>query len=387
MAMPVNVKEIISAAADTDAARGMSVNVCVFFDPTAPDDLFKCMHDAFQARSANASVRMDMYPESAYVLGPGTDLAVLVAGQGGLTGELARSIRDSGVPAVTVTTSPQAVKAKAAAAGRALEDLDVVAPAAEVDGGKLPADSDFNSEPYPLTVDRMENLLDRLGEWIVDTFREKRLAFALAFPFVRRPLAIDSVNATAAQNAGIGLVIIIPGADMPVMTLNQAKMLLQIAAAYDKTLGKERLLELAAVVGGGFACRAVSRQLVALAPGWGWAIKAGVGYSGTIAMGYAAIAYFERLEGDGTSVEVAMAAARTEAARVQEALRGASDPASAAFAVARTLAADAVSGAASLLVNGVPTAVGAVRGACADVRFDPAELGRRLKGALGVLAR
>ena len=97
-------------------------------------------------------------------------------------------------------------------------------------------------------------------------------AFALAFPFVRRPLSVDAVNATAVQNAGVGLVVFIPGADLPIMTLNQAKMLLQIAAAYGEPLGKERVKELAAVVGGAFACRSVARQIVAFVPALGWAV-------------------------------------------------------------------------------------------------------------------
>ena len=40
------------------------------------------------------------------------------------------------------------------------------------------------------------------------------------------------------------LVVFIPGADMPIMTLNQAKMLLQIAAAYGQPLSAERIKEL-----------------------------------------------------------------------------------------------------------------------------------------------
>ena len=122
---------------------------------------------------------------------------------------------------------------------------------------------------------------------------DKRLAFALAFPFVRKPLSLEAVNSTALQNAGVGLLVIIPGADMPVMTLNQAKMLLMIAAAYGEELNMERVKELAALVGGAFACRAVARQLVAFVPALGWAVKAAIGYTGTVAMGRAAIEYYE----------------------------------------------------------------------------------------------
>ena len=58
-------------------------------------------------------------------------------------------------------------------------------------------------------------------------------------------------------------------------------------------LGLARVKELAAVVGGAFACRAAARQLVAFVPALGWAVKAAIGYSGTQAMGRAAIEYYE----------------------------------------------------------------------------------------------
>ena len=80
-----------------------------------------------------------------------------------------------------------------------------------------------------------EQLRTKMGEWVVAAFREKRLAFAQAFDFVRKPLSMESVRSTAFQNAGIGLVIFIPGADFPIMTLNQTMMVIQIAAAYGPT--------------------------------------------------------------------------------------------------------------------------------------------------------
>ena len=149
------------------------------------------------------------------------------------------------------------------------------------------------SEPIVLTNEAKARLDVRMGQWIASACTDARLAFALAFPFVRRPLSVEAVYATSAQNAGVGLVIFIPGADMPIMTLNQAKMLLQIAAAYGKPLDEDRVKELACVVGGAFACRSIARQLVAIVPAAGWAVKAGIGYAGTFAMGKAAIEYFE----------------------------------------------------------------------------------------------
>lgn len=182
-----------------------------------------------------------------------------------------------------------------------------------------------SSEPIVLD-ERASALLDqRMGEWIIDACAEKRLAFALAFPFVRRPLSAESVFATSAQNAGIGLVLFIPGADMPIMTLNQAKMLLQIAAAYGQPLDARRVKELAVVVGGAFACRTAARQLTGLVPALGWAVKAGIGYAGTFAMGRAAIEYFEgggNIGGMASVVAAARDKAVDAAASVRATARG-----------------------------------------------------------------
>ena len=150
----------------------------------------------------------------------------------------------------TANEAPNAAAAEAASAAEAaIEDIEHALPV-ETE----PADA----EPIPLDAEGAATLDRRMGEWIIAACKDKRLAFALAFPFVRRPLALDAVRATSVQNAGVGVVVFIPGADMPIMTLNQAKMLLQIAAAYNQPLSAERIKELAAVVGGRF-CSATSR--------------------------------------------------------------------------------------------------------------------------------
>ena len=90
------------------------------------------------------------------------------------------------------------------------------------------------------------------------------------------------------------MAVFLPGADMPLMTLNEGRMLLQIAAAYGQPLDAQRIKELLVVVAGGFVCREIASELLGVVPGFGWAIKGGVAYSGTVAMGSAAIGYFEQ---------------------------------------------------------------------------------------------
>ncbi|MDR3307858.1 MAG: hypothetical protein LBS58_03030, partial [Coriobacteriales bacterium] len=140
--------------------------------------------------------------------------------------------------------------------------------------------------------ERYEGLFTLLGEWVVRTMPDERLALARAFGFIRAPLAIEITKATALQNGAIAAVFFIPGADLPVITLNQAKMLLEIAAAYDLPLGTARIKELAVLLAGAFGCRALARRLIGVIPVLGWAIRGAIGYTATIAVGTAAREYF-----------------------------------------------------------------------------------------------
>ena len=378
MQMPLNIGEVMKAAADTDAARMMPISLELFFDQDCGEDLRAFVSDAFATEAPKARVYMQDYPARKPELDFDTDLAVLVAGLSKNTGALCDRIRGLGVPVMIVTVMPELVREMAQANNHPLLPEDIVAPSAQVDGSGLPADHELNCEPYPLTVDRCRNLANRMGDWVVSTFREKRLAFALAFDFVRRPLSMDFTNATAVQNAGIGMVALIPGADMPVMTLNQAKMVLQIAAAYGQKLGRERAMELLCVVGGGFACRTLARQLVSVVPAFGWVVKGGVGFAGTIAMGCATIAYFEALEGEGMRPEDALGAARDEALKIKAEMAACESPAQAALAGARMLVQDAANAGIEKAKALVPSARGALQDICEYTNMNLADVGRNI---------
>ncbi|HEX2740443.1 MAG TPA: hypothetical protein VHM69_08355 [Rubrobacter sp.] len=137
-------------------------------------------------------------------------------------------------------------------------------------------------------------MIEELAPRIVRALDEDYLvALAKGYPPFRRAVCEEIVRHNARQNAVIGA-LPIPGADMPVMTANQARMVLNIAAAHDEDLSMDRAKELLGVLAAGFGLRAISRQAVKLVPVGGWAAAAVIGYSGTVAMGRATILYFER---------------------------------------------------------------------------------------------
>ena len=359
MNLPLDIPALISAATDIDAARNTPLAVSVFLDETAPGDVVGHVRSAFASAGARTRVTLG-YLEGGVAPEPygADDMAVIVAGASPSIGAAAAHIRSAGIPVMVVATAPAAVSRAAEAAGFPIPEGDLVAPhmtdptplgdaaatlsrrltagstesrpaeapaALEALEHAVPAEeAPAGAEPIALDEEAAATLDRRMGEWIIAACRDKKLAFALAFPFVRRPLSLDAVRATAIQNAGVGVVVFIPGADMPIMTLNQAKMLLQIAAAYGQPLSAERIKELAAVVGGAFLFRNIARTAVGVVPVLGWAIKGAVGFAGTEAMGRAAIEYFEA-GGDIVGVANVVQKARDEA--VEAAGKAASTPA------------------------------------------------------------
>ncbi|MEC4272586.1 hypothetical protein VJ923_05360 [Adlercreutzia sp. R25] len=368
MNLPIDIPALLKAATDIDEARNTPLAVSVYIDETAPGDVVGHVRSAFASAGAKTRVTIGYLDENLLADPYGADdMAVIVAGDSPRIGEQAAHFRNAGIPVMVATTLPHAVAEAAEKAGCAIPEGDIVAPdmtdpaplgdaaralarritagttandapseaaaeaaenAAEAIEGiecALPMETEpASAEPIALDGDAAATMDRRMGEWIIAACKDKRLAFALAFPFVRRPLSLDAVRATSIQNAGIGVVVFIPGADMPIMTLNQAKMLLQIAAAYGQPLSAERIKELAAVVGGAFLFRNIARSAAGVVPVLGWAIKGAVGFVGTEAMGRAAIEYFEA-GGDIVGVASVVQKARDEA--VEATSKAASTPA------------------------------------------------------------
>ncbi len=269
MRLPVDVRDIIRSGSEMRDEREKPIRIAVFVEVDSPDELLDVVQSRFRPYTANAYLHVEVAePGTRLVVDPSADAVVCLIGSGGAS--IVESLADARERAVP-----------AAAVALAEDSMEI---------------ADRIGHPYRDTFadpDAVRVVDVDLGEWLVERIGSKRLAMAHNFEFMRRAVAVEYIKNTAFQNAVIGAVAFIPGADMPLMTANQSKMLLQVAAAYGEQLGVERWKELAGVVGGAFVLRTIARQGVAFVPGFGWAIKAGIGYSGTVAMGYATIKYFE----------------------------------------------------------------------------------------------
>jgi len=122
---------------------------------------------------------------------------------------------------------------------------------------------------------------------------EDGTALAAKLPVLRPAVCAELIRAFSKRNALVSAAIFVPGVDMPVLTLNQVRLVARIALAYGQQMDSQRTIELMGVVGAGFGFRAVARELLDFVPVAGWAVKGAIAYAGTKAVGEAAVRYFE----------------------------------------------------------------------------------------------
>jgi uncharacterized protein (DUF697 family) len=207
--------------------------------------------------------------------------------------ETRNAAREQATLAVTGDSPRAAELARLLGAQRGVRGAEVILSVSEK-GVTISGKAVDDPGEIPLPSAGGNALLEELAPRIVRAMDEDYLvALAKGYPPFRRAVSEEIVRNNARQNAVVGA-LPIPGADMPVMTANQARMVLNIAAAYGEDLSMDRAKELLGVLAAGFGLRALSRQAVKFVPVGGWAAAAVIGYSGTVAMGRATILYFER---------------------------------------------------------------------------------------------
>ena len=136
--------------------------------------------------------------------------------------------------------------------------------------------------------------IETIAQRLAKMLGESGTPLAAHLPVLRRAVCEELIRRFSRQNAIVGAVVFLPGADLPVLTLNQVRLVLRIADAHGFEVDRERLPEVLGVIASGLGFRALARRTVGYVPLIGWAVKGTVAYTGTRAIGQAALRYFER---------------------------------------------------------------------------------------------
>jgi uncharacterized protein (DUF697 family) len=134
--------------------------------------------------------------------------------------------------------------------------------------------------------------IDELARVLARRLGDSGAPLAGSLPVLRDAVVEELIRRAAHRNGMIGAAVFIPGVDMPVLTMNQIRLVARIAVAYGQELDRSRVPELLGIVGAGFGFRRLAREALDLIPVVGWAVKGAVAMGGTRAIGEAARAYF-----------------------------------------------------------------------------------------------
>jgi len=136
--------------------------------------------------------------------------------------------------------------------------------------------------------------VDEIAKRLARALGEEATPLAARLPVLREAVCAELIRKFSRQNGFLGVVVFVPGADLPVLTANQIRLVLRIADAHGFEIDRERLPEVLAVVASGFGFRALARKAIAYVPFVGWVVKGAVAYTATRALGEAAVRHFER---------------------------------------------------------------------------------------------
>jgi uncharacterized protein (DUF697 family) len=140
-----------------------------------------------------------------------------------------------------------------------------------------------------------------IADALADKLGEEATSLARHLPRLRPAIVQNLIESFSRKNGLVAVAIFIPGADLPVLTVNQLRMVLRICAAYGLEVDRQRIPEILATVGAGFGFRFVARELLGFVPVAGWVVKGLVAYAGTRTLGEATVRYCDVRTGGATA--------------------------------------------------------------------------------------
>jgi uncharacterized protein (DUF697 family) len=310
-AIPVNPLELLKTIGTAEEQSTRICELAILVDSSLEPALLAYAKQSFCPLATNLTLEVTPFFDEPPALAYEATAVVVLAACAPATGDVMAWAQRAQMPAVVLTLDAARLGQIARDNGHMLDASTVIAaPSAQVvkaanAGGasgaqETGAEGASGAQTAPNVQDaddaeavRFAQLFEALGAWIVRTLPDERLALARALGFIRAPFIKYTTQAVAVQNAAIAALFFLPGADMPLLTLNQMRLFLQIAAVYDATLDIQRFKELAVVLLGGFGLRGIARRLVGVVPVLGWAIRGAVGYTGTLVVSKAAQEYFK----------------------------------------------------------------------------------------------
>ncbi|MDO4797277.1 MAG: hypothetical protein Q4A01_04555 [Coriobacteriales bacterium] len=251
------IRGVVSMGRESEESMGESIHLSVLVDPTCPRWLAIAVRDALMPER-DAVVDVHELVERPVV--GGYDVGIVVAGS------------SEALVAGAIRRFACARQHVICVAETSLDIPETYLPAKV---GQY-VDEVVASESGPL--------YERLAHALINC-TDKRVSCAANFDFCRAVATARLVSKCAAHNALMGVADFIPGAGMPLITMNQINLGFDIAATYGQGLSARRIPEVAVIIAAGLVYRGAARLLIRWFPALGLVIRAGFAYGGTLVTG------------------------------------------------------------------------------------------------------
>lgn len=265
--VPLDIKALAKAGQVFEDEFNSEATIEVLVDTTASKELIALSRKVLAVRPGTVDLRVVGFSTDIPKLNSEASLTIIVAGSSPYLRRMTEIALWSDLDAVVLTEDPALLLASVAE-----ED------ALEIAEGIIEVDV---HAPH-------EDLEKNLARWFILNLRDMRLSLGAAFPFMRHAVAKDLALQSSLENAVVAAVFFLPGADLPIITLNQCKLLYKIAVINEIPLSRERLVDAALVVVSAFGLRAASRFMQKRFAPLGWLIRGGIAFGATMALGHLA---------------------------------------------------------------------------------------------------
>lgn len=291
MGLPIDIGKVKSAATKIQNEIDVSINLNVYFDTTANLDFVSSIKEMFNDVGNDVSVKFIDISNNKLFLKHNPNLAIVIAGENPYSCLCYKALDINNIPCLMLSLDPQTLIENANDQDISIMARDVICPDITTYSKILYNDEEIiDFDTYNIAMDL--NIKYQICNWFYDFAANYKIAYAAKFPFLRDIIADEIISHCAIQNAGIGALGIIPGADMPLMTLNQARMILELAAIYSYQIDEDRIIEIIVVVLSAFAMKYLSNYVTKTTGISKILVNGAFGFGGTQILGNIAKSYF-----------------------------------------------------------------------------------------------
>ncbi len=260
--MPKEIFNLFRAVKSTSDKPSDALSVHVIVDNTSSRELVMTVKDLLRPASGRVTIEVDeLFEIPPHRAIPMRDVAFIICGEySERAGVIASNYSESHIPTVIITD----------------KNSEVPTP-----------EEVHSSDSCPVSliyIGDYSEVAQKLRVWMLDQNEGLMEKFVRSFEFPRNTYFNELISKTAKQNAMVALMPV-NKADMPLMTINTAKMASEMNWVMGRKMGVSTIAEMACIMGSGYLMRGIARIVPKSHKFSRTVMDVAVSYAGTMACG------------------------------------------------------------------------------------------------------